>query len=144
MPYTNPNDTEQIARKTVTFTATGDGAVGAVTLFTVTGTVGVKITAVCTTVTTIQAGATIEVGISGALSGALIAQTSADAPDAGEIWHDATPDAELEAETVTPWFVISDGNNIILTVDTNTVDSGVIEFYCEYQLRSAGSSVSAA
>jgi len=140
MGFSNVIDTEKFARKTVTFTAAGDGAVGTVTLFTVTGTVRVRAFGVCTTSTTIQAGATVEVGIAGNLA-VLIAQTAADATVAGEIWHDASPDAEIELDTVASWYYISDGNDIILTVATNTVDSGVIEFYCEYQKVSANGDV---
>lgn len=143
MPFSNVIDTERIARKTVTFTAAGDGAVGTVTLFTVTGTVRVRVLGVCTTSTTIQAGATIKVGISTSLA-VFIAQTAADATVAGEIWHDNSPDAEIELDTVASWYYVADGNDIILTVATDTVDSGVIEFYCEYQTISGDGDVVAA
>lgn len=134
------NDTPLIVRKSVTFTATGLGAVGAHDLFVVTGDVKVKVYAVCKVVTAIETGATVEVGIAGATA-VIIAQTAGDAPDAGEIWHDASPDAEFEAESVAPFNIISDGNDIIMTIGTDTINSGQIDFYCEWKPLSLGATV---
>lgn len=133
----------RVAEKAVTFTATGNGAVGTVTLFTVTGVVKLKVISVCNTTTTIQAGATLEVGIAGATT-AFIAQTAGDAPDQNEIWHDTTPDTAHELSSVGVERYLGNGQDIILTVATNTIDSGVITFYAIWEPISSGSSVVAA
>ena len=132
-----------IARHTITFTAGGDGSVGAHDLFTVTGTVRIRVLAVCTTNLAIQTGATIEVGISGTTD-AFIAQTAGDDPDAGEIWHDATPDASIELDSVYSWQILANSTDVIYTVGTDTIDSGVMEFYAEWERLSADGNVVAA
>lgn len=121
-------DLGAVAVKPVTFTAAGDGAVGAIDLFTVTGLVKVQVIAVCKTTLTIQAGATIEAGIAGNTA-SLIAQTAGDAIDVGEIWHDATPDAKLEALTVLTKNLVH-GENIIQTIGSDTIDTGAVEYIC--------------
>ncbi len=99
-------------------------------IFTVTGQVIVKIIAVCTTDLTFTANATIEVGIG--LGSQIIATTdlTVSALTAKEIWHDATPDAEIEALSVMKEYIITDGNDITLDIDVANVNSGVIAFYC--------------
>ncbi|MFA5377150.1 MAG: hypothetical protein WC455_15470 [Dehalococcoidia bacterium] len=128
----------QLVTKSVTFAgATGnaigdhDGTGDPATLFTVTGDVIVKIIAVCTTDLTFAANATIEVGTAAA-TGAIIATTdlTTQALAAREIWHDATPDAEIEALSVSKDFIVTDGNDIVLTVGVANVNTGVIVFYC--------------
>lgn len=132
----------KVARHTVVFTATGDGAVGAIDLFTVTGLVKARVVARCTIVTAIQAGATIEVGVAGDTA-AIIAQAAGDAPDADEIWHDATPDADHELDSVSVSWLLN-GTDIIQTIGTNTIDSGAIEYICEWEPLSANGEVIAA
>ncbi len=129
-----------IVRHSVTFTAAGDGAVGAHNLFTVTGDVEARITAFCKTTLTIQVGATLEVGIAGATA-AIIAQTAGDAIDVDEIWHDNAPDAKIELSSAAAWNIISGGNDIIFTVGTDTIDTGQIDFYCEWKPLSDGATV---
>lgn len=130
-----------IQEKTITFTAGGDGAVGAITLFTVTGVVKVQLFGLGVTNTTIETGAKIEAGVSGTTAG-LIAQTAADAPDVGEIWHDAAPDAKLEALSVLTKRIIT--SNIIQTIGTDTVNSGAITYFCLWSPISANGNVVAA
>ncbi len=105
-------------------TGTGNPA----TLFTVTGIVAVRLLAVCTT-NLAGAAATLEVGVVGNTA-ALIAQSTGTDIDAGEIWHDATPDSGIEAVTVAPEKLIVNGLDIIQTVGTADVTSGVINYYC--------------
>ena len=132
----------QVVRKTVTFDGSaGNGAVGTVSLFNVTGFVIAKIIARCTTLLA-GATATIEVGIAGNTA-FIIAQSTGTDVDANEIWHDATPDSTIELASVIKEVVIN-GSNIILTVATADVDSGVIEFNCFYEPLSAGAVVEAA
>ena len=111
--------------KTITYTATGNGAVGAVTLFTTTGIVAVKIIGKCNTTLTIQAGATIKIGTALTTAG-LIAQTAGDAIDVNELWHDAAPDASVELTSIMSKNIIS--QDIIQTIGSDTIDAGAIRF----------------
>lgn len=139
-----------LAKKTLTFagaTTNGvgdfDGTGNPATLFTVTGVVSVKLMAVCTTLLTIDATATLEVGIAGNTA-VLIALTAGDAIDANEIWHDTTPDSAYELASVVSERLLSNGQDIIATVATANINTGVIDFYCEWKPFSAGASVIAA
>ena len=89
------------ATKTVTFAGGTtndmgdfDGTGNPYTLFRVTGTVLMKLFAVCTA-DLAGASATLEIGTALSTAG-LIAQTTATNIDNNEIWHDATPDASIE------------------------------------------------
>lgn len=132
--------------KTVTFTnstnANGDydGTGNPQTLFTVTGTVLLRVLAKCTTNLTSSSG-TLEVGTALSTAG-LIAQTTASAIDANEIWHDATPDSSIEATTVLTQKIVS--QSVIQTVATADVSAGVIVYTALWYPLSAGSSVVAA
>lgn len=121
------------AVKTVTFAggttnAAGDfdGTGNPVTLFTVTGTVLMRVLARCTT-DLAGASATLEVGTALTTAG-LIAQTTATGIDANEIWYDNSPDASVEASTVLTQKIVS--QDVIATVGTANITSGVIEFVC--------------
>ncbi|MBW2672495.1 MAG: hypothetical protein JRD89_03645 [Deltaproteobacteria bacterium] len=140
------------ATKTITFDGGTENAIGdhdgtgnPATVFTVTGQVIVRVIAVCTTNLTFDANATIELGIAGSTAG-IIAQTdlTVEALTAKEIWHDATPDSEIEAIGVLKEFIITDGNDIILTVGTANVTGGVIEFTCYWTPVSSDGNVVAA
>lgn len=120
-----------------------DGTSGTLTLFTVTGDVIVRLLAVCTTTLTIAATATLEVGVSGNTA-CLIAQTAGDAPDAGEIWHDASPDSGVEASSVLGEKIIVNGADIIETTATANINTGVIKYVCFWQAISSDGNVVAA
>lgn len=110
--------------KAITYVAATTGAVGITTLFTVTGTVAVKIFAIASGVDLTGSG-TLEVGISGNTA-ALIAQTAATVIDVGEFWYDGTP---VTVGVMPNQFLLS-GTNIIQTIATNTVTAGTLTYYC--------------
>ena len=120
-----------------------DGTGNPATIFTVTGRVRCKLRAVVTTTLTIDATATVEVGITGNTA-IFIALTAADAPDVNEIWHDATPDNATELESVNAERILANGQDIILTCATANTLTGVIRFYCEWTPISADGNVVAA
>lgn len=120
----------------------GNGAVGTVDLFTVTGEVFVKTYAVCTE-DLAGATATCEVGISGSTD-SIIAQTTATDIDIGEVWHDATPDSGIESSSVATLNIVGNGADIILTVGTANVTDGTIDFYAVWQALSPDGNLIAA
>lgn len=121
------------AQKTMTFAGgttndpgDHDGTGDPATLFTVTGTVRMKLFATCTT---LLAGATATIEVGTALNTAgLIAQTTATNIIANEIWHDATPDASIELWTVATEKIVR--QNVIQTVGTANITSGVLVYHC--------------
>lgn len=120
----------QIENKSVVLDGgAGSGAVGTIDLFTVTGMVIARVVAVVIAGVTQVAAGTISVGIAGATA-AITAVTSGTKMAAGEIWHDATPDAEIEALTVLSDQIISDGNDIIATVAGANATDGELQFVC--------------
>lgn len=133
----------RILKKSLTFDGgAGTGATGTVSLFTVTGLVKMRVFGKCTTLLASDAapgGATVEVGIAGTVN-KYIAQTTAENVDAGEIWHDATPDIVDELDSVSG-FHINNGADIILTIATDDVVSGAIDFICEWYPLEDGATV---
>lgn len=61
---------------------------------------------------------------------------------AKEIWHDATPDQTLELSSVLTQKLITD--DIIQTVASDAVGSGVIDYYCIWYPLSSESGLVAA
>lgn len=113
------------ASKAITFVAGTTGAVGATTLFTVTGTVAVRIFGVVSGADVTGSG-TIEAGISGNTA-ALLAQTTGTALDVGEVWIDTAP-ATIEA--LPNLQIIGAGQDIIQTIGTDTLNAGTLTYYC--------------
>jgi len=103
-----------------------DGTGNPYTLFTVTGTVLMKLFAVCTA-DLAGASATLEVGTALSTAG-LIAQTTATNIDNNEIWHDATPDASIELSSVATEKIVN--QNVIQKVGTANITSGSITYHC--------------
>jgi len=128
----------QMVRKAVVFNNT----VGVVDLFTVTGDVIVRIVGVVKTGCASALGCNASVGIAGAAVN-IIALTDITLMAAEEIWHDNTPDSEIENLSVLQERIISDGNDVILTLSAQA-DSGAITFYCLYTPLSANGLVVAA
>lgn len=117
-----------------------DGTGNPASLFTVTGTVAMKLFAVCTT-SLAGASATIAVGTTiGTAS--LIASTTATNLAINEIWHDATPDASVELSTVAAEKIVN--QNVIQTVGTANITSGAVKYICLWRPLTAGASVVAA
>lgn len=128
------NDLGIQVKKTITFdggtpNAIGDfdGSGNPATVFTVTGEVMLKVFGHCTTLLD-GASATLELGIAGNTA-ALIAQTTATDVDADEIWIDTAPST---VETLPNYSVLVNGTDVILTVATANITSGVIDFYGYY------------
>lgn len=121
--------------------AAGSGAVGTVALYTVTGAVLLRLICVCTeSLVEAVGGGTVEVGIAGATAN-LIAQTVSTAVDAGEVWHDNSPDSEIEDISVMAGRVLGNGNDIILTVGAQAVTDGTLAFAAFWTPITAGASV---
>jgi len=111
--------------KTVTFTATGDGAIGTVTLGTLTErAMLVYVSAACTTTLTSGGAPTIEVGTANNTAGILPQIVDGTDLVALKYWRDATPEVEVSPAVIN----LNVQANIILTVGTATVTAGVIEF----------------
>lgn len=119
-----------------------DGTGNPATLFTITGRVIIKLIAVCDT-NLAGASATLAVGITDAAT-SIIAQSTATDIDAGEIWHDATPDSAIELASVTASRILSNGQDIIQTVGTANITGGKITYYCYWRPISSDANVVAA
>jgi hypothetical protein len=116
--------------KTRTYTgAAGLGAIGASTLFTVTGVVALKVFAVVRTGLA-GASATISVGTAANVAG-LIVVTTATNMAADELWHDATPDATLELSTVSTEKIVT--KDVIENILVANVTGGVVKFYAHWR-----------
>lgn len=116
-----------IVSKTITYTgAANAGAVGATTLFNVTGTALVSVFAVCA-VDLVGLTSTIEVGISGNTA-AIIAQTTSENINVGQIWIDTAP-ATVETYPA-PEKILTAGTDVIETVATAAVTAGSLTYYC--------------
>jgi hypothetical protein len=132
-----------VVRQTIAFDGgVGSGAQGTVALFTVTGDVRVKMTAICSE--TIVGAGTLECGVSGNTA-AIIAQIpDATALVADEIWFDATPTTTLDDDSSMPKKVVANGQDIILTIGTADLTDGTIKFVLEYEPLSESGAVVAA
>lgn len=114
------------------------GTLDGAALFTVSGTVRMRLFAVCETI--IAGGGKLEVGVTGSTA-SLIAQTTGTDIDANDIWHDNSPDAFVELSSVATEKIVANGLDVILTVSTDNITSGVIRFLCSWYPISAGASV---
>lgn len=110
------------------------------TLFTVTGVVLARFFAFCS-VNLAGATATIEVGTTKTTT-ALLALSQATDIDANEIWHDTTPDTDVEAFTVATERIVA--GSIIQTVRTADITAGTLTYYCLWRPLSDDGNVVAA
>lgn len=124
---------------TWTFVAATTGAVGAHTLFTVTGNVLLTVFGVCDTTLNDAGVPTIEVGVVGNTA-VLIAQSAAKSLAGGEVWVDATM-TRVGCGAVPAMQVLNDGADVILTIGTATLAAGVVDFYCLWRPLSDGASI---
>ena len=114
------------------------GARDGAAVFTITGTVRVRVFAV---VETDLVGAnSIELGVTGATAVLLAQVVDATSMDKGEIWHDNAVDAKVEAATIAPELIIGDGMDMILTVGGD-ITAGVLRFIVAWMPLSANGSV---
>lgn len=119
--------------KTVTYTAGGDGAIGALTLFTVTGQIKiVSLIPFCITSLT-ETGATVTtlLGVVGDTN-LFLDTTEPEDIDAGMFWH-ATATATAAGIAIPASLkdiVIS--ANIIQTIANDTISGGVMDFYLSW------------
>jgi len=125
--------------KRFTFDST---AAEAQSLFTVTGDVIIRVFGICKTNVASAAAANLIVGTA-TTTNRFLASTVASALLANEIWHDNSPDATSELDSVSPSYIISNGQDVILTPSA-VVDSGVIDFYCQWRPLSSDADVVAA
>lgn len=100
---------------------------GTVNLFTVTGDVIVQIIPVIVTDLVPDTTAKVKLGVVGNID-AMIVDSDVDDLDARGIWVDQTPDFEIETTERMRSYIITGGNDIILTLSAQ-VDSGAITFY---------------
>jgi len=121
------------AEKSITFDGGTTNAIGDFngtgephTIFTVAGTVIMRLIDVCTTSLTIASGATLEVGTAKSTA-ALIAQTAGDAIDVNEVWHDASPDNSVEALSVAAENIVN--QDVQGKTATANITGGVIKYF---------------
>lgn len=114
---------------------------GTVTIFTVTGSVIVRLIPECTTNVASAAAANIKLGRVGDTD-MMIVDTLATDLQANRLWLDASPDSEGEPLDAIRSYIITGGNDIVMTLDAQ-VDSGVLRFYCGWTGLNGGTLVNA-
>jgi len=114
-----------VGTKSITYVAGTTGAVGATTLFTVTGTIAANIFGLCTT--DLTGSGTLEIGTASSTA-ALCNQQSATAIDNHEVWYGSI--ITTGGPVTNQYFPLN--QDIIQTIATNTVTAGVLTFYCSW------------
>ena len=125
--------------KIITFTAGGTGAAGTETdLFTVTGAViVVAISGYVTTNLTESAGTpTLSLGVNNNVA-IFIAATTATVLDAGELWVDNAPDANVVALPAALKDILVEESISCTVAGTNNISAGVIDFTVHWAPASA-------
>lgn len=133
------------SRKTATFTgAAGAGAVGTVTVYTVTGDIYIHaLVAKCTTDLT-EAGATATLTL-GTVNQAtrFIGSTNSTAIDQHEFWVSTTPTAySIDLPDAMQSVIIASGDDIIITCGAQNTNGGVLEFVLLWEPLSTDGAVS--
>ena len=102
---------------------------GQYAILTVTGDVLLKIFGVCTTAVTTTVGVgTCSLGIAANVA-FILPVIVGDLLAVREIWHDATPDSEIENTSAIRSVIITDGNDVTLDTLVANFTAGVIRFY---------------
>ena len=111
------------------------GTVGTIDIFEVTGNVMVRVFAIGKVQPTGAATPTVELGVAGSTATLLAQVADARTIDTGDIWVDATPITKIEAVDFggDHTFVISGGQDIIMTIGGEDLTAGEIDFYCYYK-----------
>ncbi len=112
---------------------------GTVNLFTITGDVIVQIIPIIATTLVPNTTANVKLGIVGNTDSMIVDSVSTDLVARG-IWVDQTPDNEIESLERIRSYIITDGNDVILTLSAQ-VNTGAITFYCFWTPLSTGSLV---
>lgn len=128
--------------KSITYVAATTGAVGASTLFTVTGCVALRLFGVCGSTLTSGGTPTLEVGISGATASVLAQLTDATGLATSELYVDATPTTKID--TLPAQLIIGDSQNIIQTIGTAAITGGAVTYYCMWTPISTDGNIEAA
>lgn len=126
-----------MAFKEITYSTLTTGAIGITTLFTVTGTVAVRVFGVCGL--TLVGAATLEVGISGATAVILAQIADATALATDEIYTDATPTTKVEP--LSSQLIIGSGQDIIQTIGGTPITAGQLTYFCLWNPISADGNV---
>lgn len=129
-----------IESKAITYVAGTTGAVGATTLFTVTGCVAVRVFGVCGL--TLEGAATLEVGITNDTAVILAQIANATALATDELYLDATPTTKVEA--MPNRLIIGNGQDIIQTIGSTALTAGSLTYYCVWAPISTNGNVVAA
>ncbi len=124
---TNQNS-EALGKNTLIQDITFSTSTGTVNVFTVTGDVIIRIIPVITTDVVPNTTANIRLGVVGNTDAMIVDSVSADLGARG-IWVDQTPDNEIEAVERIRDYIVTDGNDVVMTLSAQ-VNSGVIRFYC--------------
>ncbi len=138
-------DSLQVAQGNYNFGDDG-GTQKAYTIFTVTGDVLIQTFGICDIACESGGVAKIELGVSGDTA-AFIAQATATALIANEVWIDATPTLTkeiLDPAAVPRIWIVANGQDVILTVSAVVLTAGDIDFYALWRPLSADANVVAA
>jgi hypothetical protein len=119
---------EALGKNNLTQDITFSNSTGTVNVFTVTGDVLIRIIPVITTDVTSAADANIRLGVVGNTDAMIVDSLSTNL-DARGIWVDQTPDNEIESTERIRGYIVTDGNDVVMTLDAQ-VDTGVVRFYC--------------
>lgn len=128
-----------LVSKEITYVAGTTGAVGATTLFTVTGHVALNVYALCTSDLTSGGAATIEVGTATATA-AIANQVVATTIDNHEVYSNST--LAVAGSVAGHTHVVNE--NIIQTIGTTTITGGTLVYYCGWVPLSSDGNVVAA
>jgi len=139
IPITNLGLT---TKKSQTFSnVAGSGAIGTVSLFTVTGMVVVKVIGICRV--DLVGAATLEVGVTGSTALCLAQIANATTLDVGEIYADATAGIfKAVSDTIPPQNIVT--TEIFATVGAANITAGQVDFYCLWNPISSDGNVTAA
>jgi hypothetical protein len=108
-------------------------------LFTVTGTVRMRIVGIVET--TLVGAATINIGTSKDVAGLIAQVADATALAVNEIWHDASPDASVELSSVAAEKIVANGLDVLLYNGAANITAGVIRFLVSWYPLSKGAKV---
>ena len=138
-------DSLQVAVGNYNFTDDG-GTQKAYTIFTVTGDMLLQVFGICDVALESGGVAKIELGVSGDTA-AFVAQATATALIANEVWIDATPTLTkeiLDPAAIPRIWIVANGQDVILTVSAADLTAGDIDFYALWRPLSADANVVAA